>query len=119
MSSVGSDISMNNSNPPRVSSGDANAATPMEIQTTNFLKKNFEYSLIFIFTFIIFTMNFLALSISLQCNQDKSLTLKISSALFAFMFGFLYILINYFMYRVKLKGMACSICSDNPFPFAT
>ena len=112
------DIARNNANPPRISSGNGSAATPLEQETSQFLMKNFEYSLIFVFTFIIFVMNFIAVSISLQCNQDKSLIVKISSAMFAFMFGFLYILINYFMYRVNLKGNACAICSDNPFPFA-
>ena len=73
---------------------------------------------IFILVFAIFTCNMLAVSISLQCNRLKDFRFKLSSAVFAFMFGFLYILINYFMYRVNLKGSACSICSDNPFPFA-
>tara|TARA_B100000902_G_C27038943_1_gene778334 strand:- start:187 stop:543 length:357 start_codon:yes stop_codon:yes gene_type:complete len=112
------DIAGNNANPLRVNSGNGSDATPLEEETSQFLMKNFEYSLIFLFTFIIFVMNFIAVSISLQCNQDKSLIVKISSAMFAFMFGFLYILINYFMYRVNLKGNACAICSDNPFPFA-
>ena len=119
MSNTASDIARNNRTPPRVSSNDPGASTLTEEETSRFLMKNFEYSLIFVFTFIVFTMNFIAVSISLQCNQDKSLIVKISSAMFAFMFGFLYILINYFMYRVNLKGSACSICSDNPFPFAT
>tara|TARA_B100000242_G_C42730964_1_gene341225 strand:- start:68 stop:424 length:357 start_codon:yes stop_codon:yes gene_type:complete len=112
------DVARNNANPPRVNSENGSAATTLEQETSQFLMKNFEYSLIFVFTFIIFVMNFIAVSISLQCNQDKSLIVKISSAMFAFMFGFLYILINYFMYRVNLKGNACAICSDNPFPFA-
>lgn len=100
-------------------SGSANTTTVVEQSVRSLLVKNFEYSLIFIFVFFIFVMNFIAVSISLQCNQDKSLIVKISSAMFAFMFGFLYIIVNYFMYRVNLKGSACSICSDNPFPFAT
>tara|TARA_B100000131_G_scaffold263156_1_gene259878 strand:- start:142 stop:501 length:360 start_codon:yes stop_codon:yes gene_type:complete len=119
MTNTGSDVAANNANPPRQSSGNASNSTPLEQKTTEFLMKNFEYSLIFIFTFVVFVMNFIAVSISLQCNQDKSLIVKISSAMFAFMFGFLYILINYFMYRVNLKGTACTICSDNPYPFAT
>tara|TARA_Y100000590_G_C15366142_1_gene880797 strand:- start:247 stop:576 length:330 start_codon:yes stop_codon:yes gene_type:complete len=88
-----------------------------ESRVKNTFMRNFEYSLIFIFAFVVFLMNFIAVSISLQCNKDKGHMVKISSALFAFMFGFLYILINYFMYRVNLKSNACIICSDNPFPF--
>jgi len=119
MSSLGSEVAANNANPPQLNTANPNNATPMEEKVSGLLRKNFEYSLIFIFTFIVFVMNFIAVSISLQCNQDKSLMVKISSAMFAFMFGFLYIVINYFMYRVNLKGTACTICSDNPFPFAT
>tara|TARA_Y100000816_G_C25642795_1_gene342155 strand:- start:15 stop:374 length:360 start_codon:yes stop_codon:yes gene_type:complete len=118
MTNTGSDVAANNANPPQQNNENANNTTPMEETVSNFLMKNFEYSLIFVFTFVVFVMNFIAVSISLQCNQDKSLVVKISSAMFAFMFGFLYILINYFMYRVNLKGTACTICSDNPFPFA-
>ena len=60
---------------------------------------------------------FVGVAISLQCNEDKSYIVKVSSAMFAFMFGFLYILVNYFMYRVNFKSNACLICFDNPFPF--
>ena len=118
MTAVSDDISNNNRNPLRVSSSNNNIrANLSEEKAYDKLMKNFEYSLIFIFAFIIFLLNFVAVSISLQCNKDKSYMVKVSSAMFAFMFGFLYILVNYFMYRVNLKSNACLICSDNPFPF--
>jgi len=118
MTAVSDDISNNNRNPLRVSSSNNNiSANLSEEKAYDKLMKNFEYSLIFIFAFIIFLLNFVAVSISLQCNKDKSYMVKVSSAMFAFMFGFLYILVNYFMYRVNLKSNACLICSDNPFPF--
>ena len=118
MTAVSDDISNNNRNPLRVSSTNTNiSANLSEENAYDKLMKNFEYSLIFIFAFIMFLLNFVAVSISLQCNKDKSYMVKISSAMFAFMFGFLYILVNYFMYRVNLKSNACLICSDNPFPF--
>ena len=120
MTAVSGDTSINNRNPLRVNSNNNInnvSSTNSEDYVKNKLLKNFEYSLIFIFTFVVFLMNFIAVSISLQCNKDKGFMIKMSSALFAFMFGFLYILINYFMYRVNLKSNACIICSDNPFPF--
>ena len=85
-----SDTSINNRNPLRVNSNNNNnvSSTDTEDYVTNKLLKNFEYSLIFIFTFVVFLMNFIAVSISLQCNKDKSFMVKMSSALFAFMFGF-------------------------------
>jgi hypothetical protein len=88
-----------------------------EEETTNLISRNFSRSLIFVFVFFLFTINFLAVSVSLQCNKDKGLMFKISSTMFAFMFGFLYIILNYYMYRVKLKGDPCDICSNEPFPF--
>ena len=112
------DVARNNANPPNHSSENGSAATPMEEQTSAFLMKNFEYSLIFVFAFIVFVMNFISVSISLQCNQDKSLIVKISSAMFAFMFGFLYIFINYVSYRVNMKNNPCLFHANHPFPFS-
>lgn len=71
---------------------------------------------IFIFIFLLFVFNLMAVSISLQCNREQGILFKVSSTLFAFMFGILYILVNYLMYRVKLKGYPCDICSNDPFP---
>lgn len=76
-----------------------------------FWKKGMIYFLIFIF----FTINFIALSISLQCNRDEPLMFRIASGIFAFMFGLIYIILNYFMYRLKLKNNHCHICGDNIF----
>jgi hypothetical protein len=88
-----------------------------EVESVNILSRNFSRSLIFVFVFFLFAINFLAVSVSLQCNKDKGLMFKLSSTMFAFMFGFLYIILNYYMYRVKLKGDPCDICSNEPFPF--
>ena len=91
----------------------------IEKETAASMTDLFFKAAIFVFVFILLFFNLLAVSLSLQCNEGRDMPFKIASAMFAFMFGFLYILINYFMYRVNLKGSACSICSDNPFPFAT
>ena len=90
----------------------------LEARAEGILYKNFKRGLIFLFIFIIFTLNFLALSIALQCNADKNIFYRISSAMFAFMFGFLYIIMNYLMFRVNLKAYPCEVCSDFPFPFS-
>ena len=71
-----------------------------------YIKKAF----IFIFIFIIFTGNLFALSISLQCNRSTTIFMRLTSGLFAFMFGFLYIILNYYMYRIKQIEYPCLIC---------
>ena len=48
------DVARNNANPPRQASGNGSAATPLEEETSRFLMKNFEYSLIFVFAFVVF-----------------------------------------------------------------
>ena len=53
------------------------------------------------FAFVVFVMNFISVSISLQCNQDKSLIVKISSAMFAFMFDA----------RMTTPGKSSTLCS--------
>ena len=89
----------------------------LEKKTVNVLVNGVKKSFIFLFIFTVFFLNLLAVSISLQCNRDKSFLYKISASMFAFMFGFLYIIINYYMYRVTMKNNPCDICSNNPFPF--
>lgn len=72
---------------------------------------------IFILVFGLFTCNMLAVSISLQCNRNKDFRFKITSAIFAFMFGFLYIFVNYVSYRVNMKSNPCMFHANHPFPF--
>lgn len=64
-------------------------------------------------------INLCAVSIALQCakTESKGLFGKIFSALFAFVFGIIYIMVNYKYYRVDIKGDKCSICSTHIFPF--
>lgn len=93
-----------------------NLTNDLETRVEGVLYKNFKRGLIFLFVFLIFVSNFLALSIALQCNSDKGIFYRISAGLFSFMFGFLYIMMNYLMFRVNLKNYPCEICSDFPFP---
>ena len=82
----------------------------------DFCKKYIGKSLIFILLFCMFLTNLLALSLSIKCNKgESSFILRIASALYAFMFGVLYIIINYFMYRVQLKNNPCDNVCGNPF----
>ena len=99
-----------------MSDKNVNLTNDLEQRTEGILYKNFKRGLIFLFFFLIFVSNFLAVSIALQCNADKNILYRFSSALFAFMFGFLYIIMNYLMFRVNLKNYPCEICSDFPFP---
>lgn len=69
------------------------------------------------FLVIILTINFLGLSASLNCNADQELSKRIVSAIFAFFFGFVYLLINYYTYKVMHQGKICKFNKDKLFPF--
>jgi hypothetical protein len=71
-------------------------------------------SFVFIFLLVLFITNLLALSLSIKCNKNEPILFKIASGLYAFMFGILYIFINYYLYRVQIKNNPCIICG-NPF----
>ena len=67
----------------------------------------------------ILTLNFLGLSVSLNCNADQELMTRIFSAIFAFFFGVVYLLINYYTYKVLSQGKMCKMNRDKLFPFKT
>jgi lipopolysaccharide export LptBFGC system permease protein LptF len=74
---------------------------------------------LYVAIFALFTMNLLAVSMSIQCNRNKAIFLKIASAIYAFFFGFMYIIFNYYFYRITVKGdyTSCNFCSEYPFSF--
>ena len=74
-------------------------------------------SLVYLLVFIFFTFNFIALSISIQCSRSERLYTRVASGVFAFLFGIIYIAMNYLQYRVKIKKNPCTLCGDNPFPY--
>lgn len=76
-------------------------------------------SLLYIFLFLLLTVNLIALSVSLQCNKESNIFYKMASGLFAFMFGILYLIFNYYMYRVKVNNKPCVICKDDVFGLST
>jgi len=65
----------------------------------------------------ILTLNFLGLSVSLNCNADQQLSQRIISAIFAFFFGFVYLIINYYTYKVLGQGKICKMDRTKLFPF--
>lgn len=72
-------------------------------------------STIFVLIFVLFTTNLVALALSQQCNRSEPIFFRMASGMFAFMFGILYILVNYYYYRLVLKANPCRICAENPF----
>ena len=65
----------------------------------------------------ILCLNFLGLSVSLNCNADQELSQRIFSAIFAFFFGFVYLIINYYTYKVLGQGKICKMDREKLFPF--
>jgi hypothetical protein len=65
----------------------------------------------------VLTLNFLGLSVSLNCNADQELSQRIMSAIFAFFFGFVYLVVNYYTYKVLGQGKICKMDRDKLFPF--
>ena len=65
----------------------------------------------------ILCLNFLGLSVSLNCNADQELSQRILSEIFAFFFGFVYLIINYYTYKVLGQGKICKMDREKLFPF--
>lgn len=51
-------------------------------------------------TFIILTCNFLGMSVALNVNKGSSMIIKFGALLYGFFFGFMYLILNYYTYRV-------------------
>lgn len=69
------------------------------------------------FMLILATTNFLALSISLNCNKFETPTTRFCAAIYAFFFGFIYLIVNYYTYRVITLGKICQFDEQRVFPF--
>ena len=82
---------------------------------TKYVEICFKYGLMV----ALMTMNFIALSLSLNCNADQEFFKRVFSAIFAFFFGFIYIIVNYYTYRVLVKGQICKMNKEKLFPFAS
>ena len=71
----------------------------------------------YLFLVTILTLNFLGLSVSLNCNADSEYSKRVMSAIFAFFFGFVYLVINYYTYKVLSQGKICKMDREKLFPF--
>ena len=69
------------------------------------------------FMFCMITLNFIALSVALNCNKDSAPIVKFSAAVFAFFFGFIYLIVNYYTYRVLSQKKICDFDKEQLFPF--
>lgn len=67
--------------------------------------------------FIVLTLNFLGLSVALNCNLHAPGPQKLGAAVFAFFFGFIYLLLNYYTYRVLTLKKVCKMDTTRLFPF--
>jgi hypothetical protein len=59
----------------------------------------------------------MGLSVALNCNADEALFKRIVSAIFAFFFGFVYLLVNYYTFKVMYQGKICKFSKEKLFPF--
>lgn len=84
---------------------------------TTYITKYVEICLKYGLMVALMTMNFIALSLSLNCNADQEFFKRVFSAIFAFFFGFIYIIVNYYTYRVLVKGQICKMNKEKLFPF--
>ena len=65
--------------------------------------------------FSLLTINLLALSVSLQCNRGTNK--QTYAAIYAFLFGPIYLIFNYYFVRVLGTGQTCQFSDTNPFPY--
>jgi hypothetical protein len=65
---------------------------------------------------ILLVINLTAVSLALLCHKNDSIVVKLFIALFAFMFGIVYIVFNYYTYRVLMKRETC-LYTGQVFPF--
>ena len=71
----------------------------------------------YLFLVTILALNFLGLSVSLNCNADQEMAHRVMSAIFAFFFGFVYLIINYYTFKVLSQGKICKMDREKLFPF--
>ena len=69
------------------------------------------------FLLSVLTMNFLALSISLNYNKEAGFPVKMASGLFSFFFGIIYLIVNFYMFRLSTDMKPIAFDQDRLFPF--
>lgn len=75
-----------------------------------YLKKFLFYTLLF----VLISFNLISVAVSMSCSLGETFTYRILSAVYAFIFGIIYLLVNYKYYRLRTDG-ACVIQPNNPF----
>jgi len=96
--------------------------TASDQNSVNWQNRLQDYCILFLkylFLVTILTLNFLGLSVSLNCNADQEMTTRILSGIFAFFFGFVYLIVNYYTYKVLSNGKICKMDREKLFPFKT
>ena len=86
-------------------------------KTFYIIKQYFKKFIFYIFLLGLFSLNLIAVAVSLSMNRNKSILFKIFSSIYAFFFSILYILINYRHYRLDIKKEINTICPNKPFKF--
>lgn len=79
---------------------------------SNFIEIFLKFGILTLFL----TINMCAVSIALMCNKNEGIVTKIFIAAYAFLFGIIYILINYYSYRILTKNQTCTY-ENQVFPF--
>jgi hypothetical protein len=82
-------------------------------QLSNFFGVMFKISILF----VMLTVNFLGLSVALNCNANSTVFKKVGVAIYAFFFGFIYLMLNYYTYRVLTLKQVCRFNKERLFPF--
>jgi hypothetical protein len=81
-----------------------------------FVSNFLELFIKFGFLVLLLTINFTALSMALICNKDNGFGTKLFASCYAFLFGPIYILVNYYSYRIGVKKSPCYYQGE-VFPF--
>jgi H+/gluconate symporter-like permease len=100
-------------------SNTSNTSNTANTSNTSIFTTYMNRAILYIFLFVLLSVNLIALSVSLQCNKESNIFYKLASGLFAFMFGILYLVFNYYMYRVKVNNKPCVICRNDVFGLST
>jgi hypothetical protein len=79
---------------------------------SNFIEMIIKFGILTLFL----TINLCAVSIALMCNKNEAILTKVFIATYAFLFGIIYILINYYSYRILTKNQTCTY-ENQVFPF--
>ena len=93
------------------------ASNPLSVTWQDQLNDYIILFLKYAFVVVLLTLNFLGLSVSLNCNADQETATRVMSAIFAFFFGFVYLIVNYYTYKVMTQGKMCKMNREKLFPF--